>query len=183
MGIFDIFNVQSIPINEDGAPSLKRLFRQKDERPGGIIGSFIDNVIRDTVNAPAAGSVVYCDLLNVEHSGIYVGNGKIVHLDGSGVICKVSASIFLDRLDGLNTAMSIYTVCDDEDPVGDSQVAERAKSMIGKKRDYNFILDNCHQFTAGCLTGDFNNGYNFLGLVKGLAEKELGGNTWRVWKT
>ena len=34
---------------------------------------------------PAVGSVVYCNLSMVaEHSGIYVGDGQIVHLNGNG---------------------------------------------------------------------------------------------------
>ena len=61
-----------------------------------IIESFIDNILRDTVK-PKIGSIVYCDLCfnTVEHSGVYVGNGEIVHLDGSGVVEKVSAKTFL----------------------------------------------------------------------------------------
>ena len=53
----------------------------------GLVESFIDNEIRDTVY-PVMGSVVYCDLAfgHAEHSGIYIGNDQIVHLDGSGDI-------------------------------------------------------------------------------------------------
>lgn len=49
--------------------------------------SIIDNVFR-AHTSPVIGSVVYCDLLfgYAEHSGIYVGDDKIVHLDGSGLI-------------------------------------------------------------------------------------------------
>ncbi len=48
--------------------------------------SFIDNVFRDKVDEPAIGSVVYCDLVAgfADHSGIYIGNNEIVHLNGDG---------------------------------------------------------------------------------------------------
>ena len=68
--------------------------------PLGIksIKYFIDSTLRDHVQ-PMPGSVLYCDLwVAVEHSGIYVGNGEIVHLDGSGHIIKTGGTGFLERL-------------------------------------------------------------------------------------
>ena len=50
--------------------------------PLGIksIKYFIDSTLRDHVQ-PMPGSVLYCDLwVAVEHSGIYVGNGKIANI-------------------------------------------------------------------------------------------------------
>ena len=75
---------------------------------GQFAQSFFDNVFRDLA-LPTRGSVVYCDLAlsTVEHTGIYVGDNKIVHLDGSGLIEVVTPEKFLQRLDGWNTAMSI----------------------------------------------------------------------------
>ena len=145
-----------------------------------MINYFIDNVFRDKV-VPIPGSILYCDLWAFEHSGVYIGNNKIVHLDGSGKIECVSPDEFLNRLDGINTAISIYVSCKDTKAVGNQEIANRAKNMIGSKRDYNFILDNCHQFTAGCITGNFEEQNNFLWMVKFEAEKKLGVNTWRVW--
>ena len=145
-----------------------------------MIMSIIDNVFRDKV-VPIPGSILYCDLWTVEHSGVYIGNNKIVHLDGSGEIECVSPDEFLNRLDGLNTAISIYVSCKDTKAVGNQKIANRAKNMIGNKRNYNFILDNCHQFTAGCITGDFENSNSFLWMMQFEAEKKLGVDTWRVW--
>lgn len=147
----------------------------------GLLKKFIDNCIRDTVT-PVQGSVVCCDLALVfEHSGIYIGNNKIVHLDGSGIIESVSPRQFMERLDGLNFAISIYVSSNNGCSIGSAKVAERAKSMIGRSRDYNFILDNCHQFTAGCLTGDFENSNNFLWLLKDEALKYIDADEWRAW--
>ena len=125
--------------------------------------------------------MVYCDLLSAEHSGIYVGKGKIVHLDGNGIIESISPAIFLERLDGLNTAISIYVSCIGTKAVGNSQIAERARRIIGTRRDYHVLLDNYHQFTAGCLTGNFNNNVNRFSILKSLTENVLSADTWRVW--
>lgn len=145
--------------------------------------SVIDNCIRDKVSSPIRGSVVYCDLGAglAEHSGIYIGKNRIVHLNGGGLIECVSPKEFMDRLGGWNTAISIYVSCTDGSPVGSKKVSKRAKSMVGVRRDYDLTLDNCHQFTTGCLTGDFENSYNFFTFLKDKVREELGGTEWRVW--
>mgnify|MGYP000998579309 CR=1 FL=1 len=141
----------------------------------------IDKHLRDKVK-PRVGSVVYCDLaVFAEHSGVYVGKGKIAHLDGSGRIEIVTARQFLKRLGGLNPADSIYVSCDDEGAIKASKVAKRAREMEGGERPYNVILDNCHQFTSGCLTGDFENADNFLWMLKHTAEQKLDVTNWRLW--
>jgi hypothetical protein len=155
--------------------------RDLNTEPSGLLKSFVDNVIRDKVSSPAIGSVLHCDLLNVEHSGIYVGNGLIVHLDGSGVIEYVKPKEFLERLGGFNTAISIYVSCKNGSPVGSAEAANRAKSMVGKKRNYNLVMDNCHQFTAGCLSGNFENPCNFFTFLEDETRRRLGSNEWRVW--
>lgn len=144
--------------------------------------SFIDNVILDKVH-PTRGCVVYCDLaMAAEHSGIYVGDGRIVHLDGSGKIEMVSAEEFIGRLGGLNPALSIYVSCDDDGATGSKRAAQRACAALGGKRNYNVILDNCHQFSSGCLTGSFDNADNFLWMLKHTAEQKINVTKWRVWE-
>lgn len=147
----------------------------------GLADSVIDNHVRKRVK-PVMGSILYCDLaLVVEHSGIYVGNGKIAHLDGSGKIEIVTARQFLKRLGGLNPASSIYVSCNEETAVGSSRIGHLARAMAGGERSYNVILDNCHQFASGCITGNFDNADNFLWMLKHTAENELNTNNWRVW--
>lgn len=147
----------------------------------GATSSLIDNYVREKTK-PVIGSVLYCDLaLIAEHSGIYVGKGKIAHLDGSGKIEIVTARQFLKRLGGLNPALSIYVSCNEETAVGSSRVAKLAKAMAGGERSYNVILDNCHQFASGCITGNFDNADNFLWMLKHTAEKEMSATSWRVW--
>ncbi len=140
-----------------------------------------DNYVKDTVSEPAIGSVVYCDLAfgSSEHSGIYIGNGKIVQLDKYGYIKEVSVSEFTEG----TTSLSIYTGCKNGIPVGDVKFAERAiLYKIGiHKRDYNVILDNCHQFSAACISGDPDNANNFLWMLKYEFEQETGVDSWLVW--
>ena len=59
------------------------------------------------------GAVVWRDLLigSAEHSGIYIGDGKIVELSGDGVIREVTKSQFLNGVvlgyrTGINTFIS-----------------------------------------------------------------------------
>jgi Lecithin retinol acyltransferase len=148
-----------------------------------FVESFVDNVFRDPVN-PAIGSVVYCELALglAEHSGIYVGNGEIAHLDGSGKLEIVDPYTFINRLGGLNTAMSIYVSTKGLEARGSKAVANRAKKMAGRRRKYSLLSDNCHQFTSGCLTGNFENSDNFLWMLKTTATKTLKTDNWRCWE-
>lgn len=147
-----------------------------------IMESFIDNVLKIKVT-PKVGSIVYCDLCfnTVEHSGVYVGNNTIVHLDGSGVVEAVNPEQFLRRLNGFNTAISIYISCVDDKAVGKEEIAIRAMKQIGNKREYALLNDNCHQFTSGCITGNFDNNHNLFGSLENRIEKYLGSNGFRVW--
>lgn len=150
---------------------------------GNLCESFVDNVFRDKVS-PIKGSVVYCELVfgYAEHSGIYIGDGEIVHLDGDGRIEIVTPEYFKGRLNGYNTAMNIYVSCNGTCAVGSDEIAQRAKEKVGSYRNYNLIFDNCHQFTSGCITGRFENTDNFLFMLKSTAKKEIHANQWRVWE-
>lgn len=145
--------------------------------------SFYDNVFKTKVKNPAIGSVVYCELVfgTAEHSGIYIGENTIVHLSEDGTIEKSSPQKFSAHFGGLNTAVSIYVSSNVINSVGSLDAAKRANSMIGKSRNYSLLFDNCYQFTAGCLTGDFENSCNFLTLLKDIVHTKLGGTEWRVW--
>lgn len=153
----------------------------------GIVGnfaeSFIDNVLREKVSQPAIGGVVYCDLaFAVEHSGIYIGGGNIIHLDGSGRVEKVSAHEFIRRLGGWNNAISIYTACSGTVPAGLVAAAAYAKRQVGRVLDYGLVAENCHRFTASCLMGKKAPvACNTLTSVKALNFKNFGISSWRIW--
>ena len=144
--------------------------------------SFVSNVLMDKV-VPEIGSIVYCAIAlgYAEHSGIYIGGNSIVHLNGDGCVEEVSINQFLDRHDGWNRATTIYVSCKGTQAVGRDYIAENAINMLGSWRSYNFLIDNCHQFTSGCITGDFERQENFLWMLKDTAKKKLGCDTWRAW--
>ena len=99
----------------------------------------------------------------------------------SGAIESVSKKEFLARLGGMNPAISVYVSCSGKNPVGNREAAERAESMIGRSRDYNFILDNCHQFSSGCITGNFDNSDNFLWMLQVTAQNYYKADSWIAW--
>ncbi|NCC62177.1 MAG: hypothetical protein EOM12_14835 [Verrucomicrobiae bacterium] len=144
-----------------------------------MVESLVDGAIRDTV-IPKIGSILYCDMAwgNAEHSGVYIGNDRIVHLNGDGKIEIVTPQGFLND----KWAVHIYVSCDGEYPVGSREVAARAERKVGGRRSYNLVLDNCHQFSSGCLTGNFENADNFLWMLRMRAKDVLKANTWRVWE-
>jgi len=139
-----------------------------------------DNLAWNCIDEPAIGGIVQCELLFelTLHSGIYVGNGKIVHLEGHGEVSCSTASHFLKRLGGYNTAISIYTDCDDMTPVGRYESKERALSWVGKHYPYHLVESNCHRFTARCITGE---SCDDIYLASHLDKFRLGKH-WRVWR-
>lgn len=128
---------------------------------------------------PIAGSVVYCDLFlgYMEHSGIYIGNGEIVHLTGKGNIEKTNLAGFVQN----TTARNIFVSANQTAAAGSDIVAQRAISAIGKQRDYHLLNDNCHQFSSGCLSGNFENDHHFLWTLKQEAQQTLPCQCWKMW--
>lgn len=146
---------------------------------GSLEKSIVDNVFRDKVS-PVLGAILHCSLFGVEHTGIYVGNNNIVELNGDGTVRLTTPEGFIS---GTN-AISIYVACHGTSPLGGAHIAERALEMVGKSRSYNFLMDNCHQFTVGCITGDFENSTNFFTFVESSIKKHMNGGSsinWRVW--
>ena len=130
--------------------------------------------------SPVEGSILYINLFGnyAQHSGIYIGDGQIVELSGKGHIRKVDREQFIHGC----TGGEIHVSCLHNKPIGSSTVAERARLQLGSKRKYNVVMNNCHQFCAGCLSGDFENSDNFLWMLKLSAMKALGANRWRIWQ-
>lgn len=130
---------------------------------------------------PAIGSVLYCNLaVALEHTGIYVGDGKIVHLSGNGMIESVTFEEFVKRLEGSNPSVSIFCAVDAKgNSIGGEQVAKRALEMVGNHQKYNLLIDNCHCFTAYCLTGNKVKLGSFA-LVQNILRSDFGLTNWRA---
>jgi len=167
--------------------NLEELGIESDDTPQIIHGSPIC-----IFEEPEIGAVIYCDLGLVEHSGIYVGNKEVVQLNSSGEIEKVSLHKFTDSILTLNPIIRVpfnnsddkYTYDYTANSIGSRVVATNARKMIGKQREYCMLMDNCHQFCAGCLTGEFENAINFLIFLKDEVEECINnGNPvkWEYW--
>lgn len=147
--------------------------------------SFTDNCIYDRVT-PKIGSVVVCDLTPLaDHTGIYVGGGKIIHRDGDGYIAKVTPKQFLERLDGLNTAISVYVSSYGDESIGYEGAAERANEALRNSDydGYNLLWKNCHNFTSYCIRGGSDSSI-FASTFTALEEYMWNFskfNNWRVW--
>ena len=114
------------------------------------------------ISEPAFGSILYCYLYGgvCEHSGIYVGNNEIVHLNGDGLVEKVNSKKFRKRLEGKNLATRIYVSCKGLTAVGSQKAGEKALKLIGKEYNYSVTNFNCHAFTALCFDKDIKSKSN-----------------------
>lgn len=142
----------------------------------------VQQTIIETGYEPPPGTIVYCELGPAEHSGVYIGKGTIVQLNRHGTIEAVSPETFTDSLATLNRTIMVpfdgnndyddepWKNCNTASLCG---IADTARTVVGKRREYNVILDNCHQFSAGCITGDFSNATNFLWMLKSLVQEEV----------
>jgi uncharacterized protein with von Willebrand factor type A (vWA) domain len=171
-------------------------------RPLGIktLKYFVDSVFRERVT-PVPGSVVYCDLwIAAEHSGIYVGDGRISNIEVTGV---PESTVRLSDADGFTSksllGRGIYVSCDNRGAVGHASVAEGATSHLGERAFYGLVISNCHGFSRRCVNyADTRHTYTplldnlspaipgetwepTLGLLKQAARKRLGATKWRLW--
>jgi hypothetical protein len=126
---------------------------------------------------PLPGSIIYRKLGPAEHTGVYVGQQRIVQLSGDGRIRRVD----FEEFRGINFTNQLYVACDKKGNVlHNARIAERALSKVGQSRAYNVILDNCHQFCAGCITGSSDNPNNYFWLLEYELEKHFGTSVdWR----
>lgn len=134
--------------------------------------SDIENTVRDLENVlykvttvdtvalddTCVGALVFCELAKgIEHSGIYIGNRQIVEVDGDGNIRKVDFTTFYSD-SVYRTGKNIFTMTDPNGKVlCSNKISERAKFKVGEKIKYNLLYENCHKFSAGCITGRFEN--------------------------
>jgi uncharacterized protein with von Willebrand factor type A (vWA) domain len=159
----------------------------------------IDSGFRDQVE-PVPGSVLYCDLwVAVEHSGIYLGDGKIANIVVDGL---AESTVERSGAGGFTSksmmGRKIYVSCDRNGAVGDVAVAGGADGHVGERAFYGLVFKNCHQFSTRCVNykPDAADGLLVdrlwsivpgesweptLGLLKEAARKKLGATKWRLW--
>lgn len=161
---------------------------------------FVDSTFRDKV-VPVQGSVLYCDLwIAVEHSGIYVGEGKISNIVVDGLaestVGRSSPQSFTSKS---TLGRKIYVSCNSDGAVGRGVVARGADAHVGERAFYGLVIKNCHQFSTKCVSyadrvDDDNSLWDglmsrmpgetwepTLGILKETARKKLGATKWRLW--
>ena len=163
---------------------------------------FIDSTFRAHVE-PILGSVIYCDLwVAVEHSGIYVGDGKISNIVVDNLLMADSTVRSSDPYSFTSKSFlgtKIYVSCNEQGAVGNTLIAQGAKLHVGEKSFYGLVFKNCHQFSEKCV-GYANNSMSdesfverreafildgtwepTINSLKTTARKKLGATKWRLW--
>lgn len=153
-----------------------------------LLKQYIDNIFRNKVT-PIEGSIVYTDLtLTESHSGIYIGNNKIVHI----MVDPVTES-FVESSSPKEFTQSnlhnklIYVGCNSQCIVGDSVIAKNAIDYIGERSFYGLVFKNSHDFTELCLDSVADHQTNSelvqktLKTLKSKSSKKLGITKWRLW--
>lgn len=108
----------------------------------------VDRYCRDRVK-PRRGSILYCCMGLVEHTGIYVGDNRIVNMSGDGLIESTTPHGFVE---GKAAPLgNIYVSCQDDHAVGTEAVAQLAEAAVGESVDYKVLSRNCHRFVVACL--------------------------------
>lgn len=133
---------------------------------------------------PGKGSPIYCDLGFgfVEHSGIYIGNFEAIQLNGRGLVEVVNLFDFTDNV--TTTSRDVFFPLDKVDsvPIELEEAYDNALCKRGKLIKYNVVFNNCHKFTSGCLTGDFDQNNQLLDFMKCTTEQIYGKKIiWRRW--
>ena len=115
---------------------------------------FIDSTFRAHVE-PILGSVIYCDLwVAAEHSGIYVGDGKISNIVVDNLLMADSTVRSSDPYSFTSKSFlgtKIYVSCNEQGAVGNTLIAQGAKLHVGEKSFYGLVFKNCHQFSEKCV--------------------------------
>lgn len=134
-------------------------------RPRRFISMFIRTFKRRLTRTipeyvrPVKGCIFKCDLgILLEHTGVYIGNNEIVSLNRHGTIRVENPVSFFPP--GTNPESNdIYAACYEgtDEVLCAPFVWKRAKKRVNEKSEYNMLFNNCHRFTTGCITGNFEN--------------------------
>lgn len=155
---------------------------------GGMIESITKNVFCDIVK-PSIGSIVQVQLAagvlpteSLCHTGIYVGNDKIVELTknsfGQAEIRVVSAEHFIEGDDLFTrTGAFIYVACGKKADgscfaLGKHSIAMNAAQHIGKiwNGKYDLSENNCHMFCQSCILDSEPLGFELSDIENALKE-------------
>jgi len=119
------------------------------------------------VTTVPVGAVVCCEIYHLfEHSGIYIGDGQVVELAGSGLVRALSFQRFLAQ----RTGEELMFACSPEGQLlGSDQTAARALAQLYSYQNYDLLRNNCHRFTFQCVSGQSHPITSFFDLKQELA--------------
>jgi uncharacterized protein YaaW (UPF0174 family) len=106
---------------------------------------------------PKIGSILRTELVGnvVDHSGIYVGDGKIVEIFNDNGMAKVKEVNFYEFTysSNIRTGKTIYIAVDKltKEVIFNEKIAQEAKKHIGKMTEYELLKNNCHSFVCKCI--------------------------------
>ncbi|MBM6645116.1 hypothetical protein [Bacillus sp. RIT 809] len=154
--------------------------------PAPSIVNLLINKIRYSSSPlePGLGSPIYCDLLfgAAEHSGIYIGDFEVMQLNGNGLVEVVSLFEFTDNISTISRDIFFPVDKSNSLPIEFKDAYWKAILNEDEKLKYNVVTNNCHKFTSGCLTGDFEQNNQPLDFMKCTAEKVYGKQVeWCRW--
>ena len=186
-----VVNKAKRKISKPGAPVLDPM-PSPNPIPNPVKAYPIPYIVRKKKGYPKPGSIVITKLPGEWHSGIYIGNNKIAEVQGGNDsrIRIVSPNEFRDE--GLpRIGFNIFIACDKKSGkvISSQKIANRALSKKGNKIDYGLIINNCHQFSRGCITGNFkgDDGEAVFETIKNLDKtinKHLNNKNrvaWHIW--
>lgn len=84
------------------------------------------------------------------HHGIDVGNGDVIHFNGSPFRRSSTAKIEVCSLAEFSGDSSLTVIPHETNP---DIVIQRAKSKVGQSR-YNLLTNNCEHFARWCVEGE-----------------------------
>ena len=109
---------------------------------------------------PKKGSIVRVELVGnlADHSGIYIGNGKIIEImeDNNKGCVQITDLYDFVYSSSMRTGISIYVAVDklSKDVIYDEHLVENAKKYLGKKNEYRLLKNNCHSFVYKCIINE-----------------------------
>ena len=129
------------------------------------------------------GSILRVSLkYNCDHSGIYLGYGNVAELDGSGKIMTRSFEDFIKGDRTVRNGKNIDVATDlSGSPFAKPVFAKRAIKSLCQIRDYDVVIENCHKFTAGCITGNFRTHTTFFSDLEQIIRQDFSQKT-IFWK-
>ena len=105
------------------------------------------------------GAILLCGLVwdKVMHSAIYIGNGMVIERHAKEGIRKIPLKSFTE---GKLRTNKVFVLTDENgNIIAEEAWADNAKRALKEKKEadkYNLVENNCHMFTAKCVTGTFD---------------------------